>query len=356
MPNISGDEYKKSIRLSECFLALRFVLAGLPLVFAAPASAQGEARLLFVNVNTGHWVVGGVDELGQLHLANGGTSPYFVNKTDLVATASYMLSYSASDGTTMIVGGVNNGQIAPVNTAYKFSTGWTALQSIGNYIFLYGADFGKAAAIVRTDPEDLLGQTFGANNFSQWSNVITTDNYILFYYNVNGALVTGHIGVGGGFAQTQSITVSPAYTLAASVGDDVLLYNRVSGYWESGSILYTGLHGTDGYHQGNISTSPTLGLGYSAAVQLNGHLMLYDSATGGAAVGHFNRGGHFALDQKTTIQKYFTHVIRCGQYIFLYGYGTGLGQVATISPTGALSIVFSATLTAGFWNVAATRN
>lgn len=79
-------------------------------------------------------------------------------------------------------------------------------------------------------------------------------------------------------------------------------------------------------------------MGYRAAVQSNQHLLLYDSATGNAAVGHFGQSGNFILDHKMALSKFFTHLMRCGQYVVFYGYGTGAMQVGYITPAGNFQV------------------
>jgi len=310
---------------------------------------------MLVNPNTGRWVSGGIDQIGHWHTAGSGTAASLVGETNLIATDSFLLSYASATGKGASLLEDSRGIVA-FDNLFNFSAHWSVIEGIGNYLFFYDLPSGHAAAIVRTFPDGTLKQTFSSATFSAWSNIIVTDNYVFFYNGTGGLIATGEIDSSGSFIQSASGQTSAGYTLATSLNDDVLLYNRNNGYWESGPILYTGNQLKDYYFPQTKVTANTLGLGYSAAVQSNDHLLLYDSATGNAAIGHFAQAGTFILDNKQVLTKFFTHLVRCGHYLILYGYGTGTFQVGYITTDGKFQVTQTLTSQTGWWNVVATKN
>jgi hypothetical protein len=185
----------------------------------------------------------------------------------------------------------------------------------------------------------------------------------LFYSAANGSAVTATIDDNGQLFQNTSVTsLRTGYTNFAAVGDDVLLWNFHNGLWESGAIDFTGTPSGAQYVSAKVAAGDSLGLvGFNLSVQTNGHLLLYNSATGAAIVGHFIHPlqsggpvGKFVKDQTLTLSKFFTSLVRCGDFLVFYQFGIGQLQVGYVDFTGTYQETQSFHMGAGL-SLAASR-
>lgn len=307
---------------------------------AGPARAEGSGRLFFVNAGNGTYMSGGLDQNGDWAFKETSSYSSLTGVTNLVATPSFMLAYRAGGGgETFLIDGRGSTVIAQ---ATSFSADWNIIKGFGNYLFFYGINSAQVGAVVRANPDGTVTQTWSNNGLSKWTNIESTDNYLFFYNGANGTTALGTIGWNGAFYQSGTKTspvLSAGYNLTASVGDAVLLYNYNTGAWESGPILYTGSAGQDGYTTRikEVATSGNtklLAKGYNESVSNDGHLMLYNSATGAAVIGHFDVYGAYTVDHTLTLAKYYTSLVSCGQFVFFYGFGTGQAQTGYFTADG----------------------
>lgn len=334
-------------------------------VAADAAHAEGSGRLFLVNPLNGTYISAGVDQYGDYNFKSSGSYSYLVNAFKLISTPSAVVAYRPSIGgaAAFLIDGRGSATIAPF--AASFSANWNIIKGFGNYLFFYGISTTNVGAIVAVNPDGTFHQTFVSYAFSPWTDIEATDNYLFFYNNTTGATAVGTIGTDGGFTQSGTKTspvLSPGYTLVTSVGDNILLYNYHTGAWESGSILYTGNANQDGYsvrvkHVPGGGNPNLLPKNFGESVSNNGHLMLYDSTTGQATIGHFDVFGAFTVDHNLTLPKYYTSLISCGQFLFFYGLGTGTFQTGYFTADGNFQSRQSGfTIGIEYYGVAATKN
>ena len=331
-----------------------FVLAialSLSLCLPGAAWAMQQNRLIFVDGVTGHYLAGGIDQAGIYHAEAGGTAAFaLAGITNLASVPGLVLAYNATAG-----GGTEifeSHGFVHFFAQPGFSASWQKLVTVGGLVFFY--DGSHTAAAVQASADGDTRQAFSSTGLSPWTIIQGTDNYLFFYNRPNGSIVTASLD-DNGFNQSQSSSTATGYTLIGSVGDNLLLFNRNSGQWESGSILYNGSAHNDHYARSIIDLTGSLGLGYSKAVQMNGHLMLYDSATGSTAIGHFQTNGTFVLDSRPLLPKFYTDLLNCGQYLAFYGYGTGKLQTGYIDKAGNYHAVQTQVLVTGH-QVISTKN
>ncbi|MGO9674754.1 MAG: hypothetical protein ACLPSF_11410 [Methylocella sp.] len=343
------------------FLIIFAVLCGV----STKAYAVGEGRLLFVNPTTGRVVGAGVDKNGNFHSAFDVVIPSQKGKDTIIPTTSGFVLYSYYNGGAQAYLMDGDGSIRPGALSYPFSKQWYDIISVGDFILFYNLNGNQGiGAVVEANPDGSLLQTNTKTNLSPWTLIGHTNNYLFFYNKPNGLVVTATISSTGLlFQNTTAVNLRSGYTNFASVGDDILLWNVANGLWESGSITYDALPSNDKYIAASVATTNSLGLvGFDEAVESNGHLLLYNSATGAAITGHFIRPaqfggqpGTFVKDQSFVLPKYFTNLVQCGQFLVFYGFGVGQLQVGYIDFAGKYQATQSFPMGAGL-SVAATKN
>jgi len=329
------------------------------------AHAVGEGRLLFVNKDTGRVVGAGIDKNGYFHSAFDVIIPSQKGKDTIIPTTSGFVLYSYFNGGAQAYLMDGNGSIRPGANSYPWSKQWYDRVSVGEFVFLYNLNGNQGVgAIVQANPDGSLPQTYTKTNFSPWTLVGHTNNDLFFYNKPNGLGVIATISSTGQLYQnTTAVTLRAGYTNFASVGDDLIVWNVFNGLWESGSITYDALPANDKYVAATVATTNSLGLiGFDEAVEQNGHLLLYNSATGAAITGHFTRPaqfggqpGTFVKDQSLVLPKYFTNLVQCGQFLVFYGFGVGQLQIGYIDFAGKYQPTQSFPMGAGL-SVAATKN
>lgn len=368
MDTLSGKARITSIlgRFSGAVL-LRAVWAAIALCcgMAGVARAEGNGRLFLVNPLNGTYISAGVDQYGDFDFKGSGSYSYLVGAFELFATPSAVVAYRPGIGgaAAFLIDGRGSATIAPF--AAGFSAHWSIIKGFGNYLFFYGISGTPVGAIVAVNPDGTFHQTFSSYNFSTWTDVEATDNYLFFYNSSSGETAVGTIGADGAFTQsgTKASPYLPSgYTLVASIGDNILLYDYHTGNWESGSILYTGSSNQDSYvlrtrQVAGSSQSHVLPTNLFESVSNNGHLMLYSSTSGQGVIGHFDLFGAFTVDRTITLPRYYTSLISCGQYLFFYGLGTGTFQTGYFTADGNFQSRQSGfTIGIDYYGVAATKN
>jgi hypothetical protein len=328
----------------------RSVFIILALIFcAATANAENEGRVLFTKSSDGSFIYGGIDQYGDFAPLSSGKNSYFVGETALVATDSGVLSYSNLTGKGYFYL-PDNILIRLANTVpFNLSPGWGIIQGQGNFLFFY--DYGHTGAIVGTNFDGTIKQTYSTNSFSYWSHIIATDNYLFFYEYGTGQTATGAILQSGSFFQTAATVRPTAYTVVASVGDNLLLYNGQSGAWESGYIAL-GQGYNSAYYPTQLGTLP---LGYTLSARLNQYLLLYNPTTGAAVIGTFNRVGQYTLTEKTSLKNGWTNIVRCGQRLMFYNYFSGAAEIGYIDNNGAYQSTQTLSIGAGYGSVVSTK-
>ncbi|WP_395698170.1 hypothetical protein [Methylocella sp.] len=325
-----------------------------------PSLADGAGRMLFVNGGTGRVIVAGIDKNGYFQTSYDVTTAAFVGTDSVIPTSAGAILYSYYGGGARAILLDGDGAINP-GSSYNFSKQWYYSIGDGNHTLFYDlAGNGGDGAVVASYPDGTLRQTFSSTSFTHWTLLGKTENFLFWYRSSDGLFVTGDINVAGQLTQdTRAATTKTGYTNIAAVGDDILLWNVNSGAWESGAISFSGT--TSAYVATAGGSTNSLGLaGVDVAAQTNGHLFLYASATGAALTGHFveplqsaGKPGLFLKDQSFTLGKYYTSALRCGQFLTLYGYGTGQIQVGYVGFDGKFQPTQGFTLGGGL-SVAAT--
>lgn len=346
---------------------MRWVMAGLVAAgingaLADSADAASAGRVLFYNSSSGQMVAGGVDKSGYFQTTFDGSNPGFKGMDTVIPAASGFILYSYLNGGAQAYLMDGNGSTRPGATRYPFSAHWYNIIPVGNYTVFYDLNGNtNVGAVVASYPDGTLHQTYTNTAFSSWTQIVPTDNYLLFYNSANGLYLTSSIDVDGHlFQNTTAQTTRAGYTNAAAVGDDVLLWNFANGQWESGALNYTGLASGGAYVRAAVSSSTSFKLtGFDLAVESNEHLLIYNSATGAAMTGHFLMPlqvgqGTFVKDKTFTLPKYFTSLLRCGEFLVFYGYGVGQVQVGYMKFDGSYQETQSFPLGAGY-SVAASR-
>jgi hypothetical protein len=325
---------------------------------ASPAFAQGEGRLMFINPSTGAWASGGVDQLGAYHLNSAGWSAAYIGRTDLFATNAAFMTTTYWNYTGVSLNLDNFGKPAPGGSSFTAHMPIEQRASLGGFAFFYGAN--GSAEIYRTSVDGAATRTFATTSFSPWTNIVATDNYLLFYNYNNDVIATGVITNAGGFQQTFAGSVKNAYSSVASLGDNVLFYNPFTRQGEAGQIMYAGANQTNPYVKRQDVVFDDV---FSDFVKSKNYLLLYSSSTGNAETGHFTTGGYFVVDQRFHVGRGqfnagagYSTVIPCGPFLLFYDLSSGLAQVGEIRNDGSYAPTQYLTAGKGWALVAASHN
>lgn len=329
-----------------CGALTALTLAGM----AISANAQSRGRLLFVNSNNGNFQTGGVDVGGYYHAAEANqNNPRLIGTTKLIETDSGILAYALNAGTTTTflldsLGSLFN------ETETKFDSDWFIITGIGNYLFFTNGT--GSGAIVYISPNGTIHQTLSSTTLSAWSQVVATDNYLFFYNRTTGAFADGIITADGGtfFQEDGGTGVPTGFTLIASVGDNLLLYNAFTGAYETAGIYFVG-NGKDFFDK---RSSGTLPLNYAQAVSLDGRLLLYNSTNGATLIGNFSTTGILVVTEKVK-KPGWTNVVASGEYLLFYNASSGAYEVDTIGTNGHIAQLSSGNIGAGYDLVTATK-
>jgi len=318
------------------------------------ANAQSNGRLLFLNTTTGDCLLGGVDVGGYLHtpdnMIEDNTCPVsgLAGMTDLVPTSAGILAYQPSGGSGTVL------LLDSLDFLYghtkTLSAGWTNIVAFGNYLLFYKSP--NIGAVLYVTSNGGTQQTQSISDFSRWSQITATDNYLFFYEESTGAFAVGTIIADAGtFYETDSGSgIATGYTVIASLGDDLLLYNPATGAYEIGSIYFTA--GLKDFF--DKRSSGKLAEGYHQAIRSGGYLLLYDGAVGTAAIGYISQAGTWVQTQKMTLPRW-TSIVAAGTHILFYNSVSGNVQISYIAPNGTLANTSSQTIGTKFNRVVATR-
>lgn len=335
--------------------------------FLAPTSARAQSvgRLLFVDWHSGAYLTAGVDQLGKFHSSGNGVTSHFISAAapKLVPTGSAIFYYvPAGQGYSFPLDAVNP---IPITHVGGFASNWTTIVSLGDYLCFY--DGAHTAALLAVRPDTSYTETDATSNFSLWSSLTTTDNYIVFYNATSGveAVLTvasfgrsGATSVSATFQQTSNGTIGTGYSLFGTVGDDLVPYNRKTGAFEVDAIRFDGTQ-TDALSK--LSAGKLLPR-LDHVVTQDGYLVWYCAGTGAQAgkmvIGYIDRsaatGGSWVTTQ-TRIDGGFTDIVSAGHYLVLYSATTGDIEVGYITQAGKFVQTDTQTIEAGFIVTATKR-
>jgi len=310
---------------------------------ATPSHAEGAGRLFFIEPANGHIVTGAVNRNGQFVKELDGDFLSEAGRDVVVPVAAGALIYNsfAGGGQEFVLDG--NARYT-FGSSSPFSAQWFYTIGLGEYVFFYDLNGDTSqGALVQFSPNGTFTQTYTAHTFSPWSLVAPTDNSLFFYNKTTGLLSTATISVTGQLSQNgAAATIGSGYTNLAAAGDDVLLFNFHNGAWESGLLNFVGGSTPQTYTRAVVHATDTLGLsGMDEAVAIDGRLLVYNSATGAAMLGHFQRvggstpAGAFIKDTNLTLPKFFTNLMRAGEFLVFYSLGTGEMQIGYLDLSGA---------------------
>ena len=215
------------------------------------------AGIFYYDRRTGAAMLGGVDATGHHTVLKTFPQGYFgTGWTHIVSHRGYLFFYNSLYGSAAI------GTISPNGfrqykqyAAFSFGLGWTHIVSTANGLFFYSQANGMGAVgtwqISYSSPCDGCLQTVGDVSFKQlsgyqpgsfstgWTSIAGTNNGVLFYRKSDGLQVMTDLDSSGRFTtRSNSLQyLKSGYTAIVAAGDDILLYNTATGDAALAAIL-----------------------------------------------------------------------------------------------------------------------
>ena len=277
------------------------------------ADAQVLNWLLLYNEQTGAHATGAID-FGEFQLSAVNDGPFEPLKGDQDAvhtatTASGIFTYKRLGlfdpqfSQTIVITADGKAIYGPASRGCDDLI--TRTVALGNYVLCYHDQFGNGAlGVVGRDGEFVKVFDIPIRTFTGYSEVIHTANHFFFYNRSSGATAVGQISrssfTGQEYLQvTDTGNAAAGYTtLGHSGGDEVLLYDELSGRYET---LRFRLQGGDASVPGSFSgfivrmKQGTIARGLRTAISTQSAVMLYDPRNGNYTVGRFGLYGDFNI-------------------------------------------------------------
>lgn len=217
-------------------------------------------------------------------------------------------------------------------TGIGLSADWASLTAIGSHVFFY--DGNHTGAIVAINPSGSTTQTDTETNLSTWTNIVATDNYLVFYNSSTGVLASAVVS---NIEQLQDTSTSSGIinaSLFANIGDDLMLYDPGTGNYNIFQILYNGGL-TDAL---TLGASGVIAKGFTQVARLGRSILFYNSDSGKTLIGTIDQSSlelaQWKQTQATKLLKGWSNIVTAGQFLVFYNEGSGALSVGYISTAG----------------------
>lgn len=315
--------------------AILCLLTAALLLWTANASAQTAGRLFFLNSANGDYLVGGIDPSGFFHSAPAGARSTLVGTTHLVANNTAIVAYNETTGYAELIAidGYGNAGFRPTG----FGVNWNYIVPVGGSFLTYsgnGNNGGQGAAFA-VKQGGYIDHQIWAGGLSPWTNIVPTDDYLVFYNQVTGLFDATIFSPVSSTLRQNSLsvdTIPAGYGVTAAVDDNVILYNSTTGAYRVVGVFFVG----NGNDFPDKRSSGTLEKFYGAILPIAGRVVFYSYGSGDVLVSHLTQSGTLDSDKKTTIPIY-TDAFTSGSYLCFYNAQNGELAVYTLSTGGTLT-------------------
>lgn len=307
------------------------ILAAGLILIPSLGKAQSVGRLYFLDRATGLQTLGTIDFPGQYQQSRNSTLPELVGADIVTSTAAGLLVYTRATGAGRIIRLGADG-VPDYGTRNIFARTWQKMVSLGDYLFFYDNRRSAAIGYISPDGRFVLTQSL-LNSLSPWTHILATENYLLFYNQNTGVIVTGSITPSGQFVQTARGNAGTGFDYLVNSGDRIILYNQASGKIQSGQIrAIAGNAQLTGRYQ--ITGAGVVAAGFSSLEAQNGHVVLYNADNGQMNVLGFDQSGKYTVTQQLNILRNWTTLVSTGNYLLLYNNVSGGAAAGYISDAG----------------------
>jgi hypothetical protein len=324
------------------------------LLWTADASAQTAGRLFFLNSENGDYLVGGIDPGGYFHSTPASSRSTLKGTTHLVANNAAIVAYNRNTGYAELVAidGFGNAGFRPTG----FGVNWNQIVPTGGDFLSYGGDGnnGGQGAAFAVKQGGYIDHQIWAGSLSPWTNIVQTDDYLIFYNQVTGLFdETIFSPVSSTLEQNRLsvATIASGYGVMAAVDDNVILYNTSTGAYTVIGLYFVG-NGNDFPDRRN---SGTLQKFYGAILPSAGRVVFYSYGSGDVLVSHVSQSGELVSEKKTKIPIY-TDAFTSGSYLCFYNAENGELAVYSLTTGGTLTRLSVQQIGSGYTFAAAAHS